>query len=331
MRLYRSPVTRITYLALIAATLLTCTRVRAQDDASKAYDKAYGFILDEKWADAKTAFDDFIKNHSKSKLSDAAHYWDCFTREKLGDTKEQVFACYQDFIKRFPKSKWVTDAKTNMLSLASQLAREGKHEYEEMVRGMDKTEDEDVKLTALYALGNMGSEKAFSTIVSLYDQMPSDNLRSKIVYILGNFESAESKKKLEDIAMHDRSAKVRKDAIYAIGNIGGRQSVEALKKIIRTGVETEIRTAALYTLGNSDDESAVPFLGEVARTDADVELAKAATNAIGNTSGAVASSELRRVLKEAINIEVRKAALYSLGNSGGADATAALRDIALND
>ena len=36
---------------------------RAQDAASKAYEKAYGFILEEKWPQAQEAFTSYLKNY----------------------------------------------------------------------------------------------------------------------------------------------------------------------------------------------------------------------------------------------------------------------------
>src|ERR1043165_5192192 len=42
----------------------------AQEAASKAYEKAYNYILDEKWSDAQTALGAFIEKYPKSKLVD---------------------------------------------------------------------------------------------------------------------------------------------------------------------------------------------------------------------------------------------------------------------
>ncbi len=244
-RISNSRKTSIILGALIALGL--SGTARAQDGSSKAYEAAYSRILDEKWGDAQNALSDYIKKYPKSNLIDAAHYWHCYTRDKLGESREAVFGCYRDFVSSYPKSKWVKDARSNMVNLAYQLSREGKPEYEKIVKGMDDSGDEDVKLAALYALGNMGSKEAYSTIVSLYAGMPSENIRSKIVYILGNFETSESRQKLSEIALKDPSIKVRKDAVYAIGNSGGPGSVVALEKVVHSDADPELRTAALYS------------------------------------------------------------------------------------
>src|SRR5712692_9786920 len=121
-------------LVVVSCGLLIQSQSRAQETATKAYEKAYNYILDEKWTDAQKSFADLIKKYQKSNLLDAASYWYCYTRDKLGENKEQVFECYRDFIKSYPKSKWVGDAKSNMVHLAYQLDREGKPEYGEIVK-----------------------------------------------------------------------------------------------------------------------------------------------------------------------------------------------------
>src|SRR5437867_3938097 len=317
---------------LLVALLLVQGAARAQETASKAYEKAYGYVLGEKWKDALGAFDAYVRKYTKSDFTDAAHYWLCYSRDKMGENPEQVFDCYRTFIKEYPKSKWAKDAQANMVKIASVLSHEGKPQYKDILKSLDAHEDEDVKLAALYALANMGSEKALSTLVSLYVQTESENLRGKIVYALGNFDAPEGRKKLEEIAMADKSEKVRKDAVYALGNNGVSGSMEALKRIVRSNSEREVRKAALYSLGNQAEGNAdvTGFLGEIGRTDADEELAKAATNAIGNTNTTQSLPELQRILKEAKSIEVRKAALYAIGNSNGSGSVEALKGAAMS-
>jgi TolA-binding protein len=111
-------------IVLCWSAVLLPGRVLSQEAAAKEYQKAYGYILDEKWTDAKTAFAGFLKNYPKSAWNDAAHYWICYTRDKLGEAKENVFDCYRDFITSYPKSKWMNDAKSAMVNLGYQLAKE---------------------------------------------------------------------------------------------------------------------------------------------------------------------------------------------------------------
>ncbi|HLF14888.1 MAG TPA: HEAT repeat domain-containing protein, partial [Bacteroidota bacterium] len=227
--------------------------VRSQEASTKAYEKAYGYILDEKWKDAKSSLEDYVKKYEESDMIDAARYWLCYSTLRLETRTEVAFECYREFIGEYPDSKWADDARSSMVGLASQLAREGKPEYEAMLKNLDESADEDVQLAALYALANMGSDKAFSTVVTLYDQTKSENIRSKIVYVLGNFDTKESRKKLSEIALNDRSSKVRRDAVYAIGNDDSPEVVEVLKKILNSKADLEVRKAAIYSIGSHSD------------------------------------------------------------------------------
>ncbi|TLY28820.1 MAG: hypothetical protein E6K56_09355 [Ignavibacteria bacterium] len=59
------PLTLVTFAA-ITCVLIIPSKSRAQETASKAYEKAYNYILDEKWTDAQKAFVDLIKKYQKS-------------------------------------------------------------------------------------------------------------------------------------------------------------------------------------------------------------------------------------------------------------------------
>jgi len=104
------PLSRNLALGVLGAVMLFSLAVnaRAQDASAKAYEKAYGYILEEKWQNAQESFTAFVKTYPKSKSVDAAQYWLCYTRDKKGESQEDVFECYNKFIKSYPKSKWST-------------------------------------------------------------------------------------------------------------------------------------------------------------------------------------------------------------------------------
>ena len=299
--------------------------------AAKAYEKAYNLVLSKKWTEAQKEFDDFIGKYRKSSYIDGANYWKCYVREKLGDPSESVFKAYQSFVKSYPRSRWADDAKTNMVRIGSELVRQGKSEYAPTVESMQEGDDEDVKLTALYALRGNADEKSLPVIMNLYDQSKSEKLRGRIVYVLGSFDSPSVVPKLAEIAMKDPSMSVRKNAVYALGNTNKSEAGNALKKIVKSQADPEIRTTAIYSLANLGAEGLIPYLADVAKTESDDKLARTATYAIANVNSEESSKALESILKNAKSKEVRKAALHSLGNRGDATAVATLKDIALNE
>jgi HEAT repeat protein len=302
-----------------------------QDQAAQsAYQKAYNLVLDKRWADAQKELDTFLNKYPRGSYSTAARYWKCYAREKLGDPAEEVFKSYQDFVNKYSSSNWADDARTNMVRIGSELAKQGKTEYGTIVQSMQENEDEDVKLTALYALRNSSDDQALPVIINLYDKSKSEKLRGKIVYVLGGFDSPLVIPKLADIALKDPSTTVRKNAVYALGNTRKSEAAGALKQIVKSQADPDVRTAALYSLSGIGDADMIPFLVEIAKGDNDEKLAKAATYSIANINDVEATKALQTVLKEAKSSAARKAALNSLGNRPDAEAVAILKDVALN-
>ena len=298
---------------------------------AKAYQKAYDLVLDKKWIEAQKELDGFIAKYRNSSYSDAARYWRCYTQEKTGSPNEEAFKKYQEFVKSYPHSRWADDATTNMIRIGSELARQGKSEYGTIVQSLQQGDDEDVKLTALYALRSNTDEKSLPVIMNLYDHSKSEKMREKIVYVLGSFDSPQIVPKLIDIALKDPSMSVRKNAVYALGNTKKSEASASLKQIVKSQAEPEIRTAALYALANVGDQDLIPYLVEIAKNDPNDKLARSAAYSIANVNSDESTKALQTLLKEAKSKEVRKAALYSLGNRGDAAAVVTLKEIALNE
>ncbi|MBF8248308.1 MAG: hypothetical protein HW374_1108 [Bacteroidetes bacterium] len=63
---------------------------KTQDPSAKAYQEAYNLILDQKWAEAQKAMDNFIAKFPRNSWTDAARYWKCYTKEKRGESLEDT-------------------------------------------------------------------------------------------------------------------------------------------------------------------------------------------------------------------------------------------------
>jgi len=190
--------------------------INSQDDDTKAYKQAYNLILDEKWDSAILAFEKFIDTYPESRWVDDAHFWHCYAMEKKGENPEEVFACYQKFVNTYGKSKWTNDAKANLIRLGQKLVSMGKTEYENRVRSMKASEDEEISLAALYALQSIGDEKASRAIMDLYRKSKSKRIREMSVYVLGSSDAPEATKILIEVAQSDADPGVRKKAVQML-------------------------------------------------------------------------------------------------------------------
>ena len=124
--------------------------------------------------------EELIVQYPRSAWVDDARFGPVTTYEKLGQSLEKAFQCYQDFIRAYPDSEWVKDAKADMVRLSHTLAKAGKPEYETIIKSFQSGgEDEDIRMTALYALQNIGDEEALKTIISLYDKADSRSSKAR--------------------------------------------------------------------------------------------------------------------------------------------------------
>ena len=188
-------------IAILVALASGPVVVFAQDEAAaNAYGEAYELVMEGDWDAAADALAGFLRQYRESPWSDDAAYWACFVGEKMNDDAESVFTCYKSFTETHRRSNWTDDAKAGMIRLGRQLARAGNPEYGEIVKTLQQSDDEEVALSALYALQNIGDEEALATILNLYENTESSKLKERIVYILGNFDSEEVVGKLADIA-----------------------------------------------------------------------------------------------------------------------------------
>ncbi|HSE42403.1 MAG TPA: HEAT repeat domain-containing protein [Acidobacteriota bacterium] len=300
-----------------------------KDEASKAYAKAYGFILNEQWSQAITALQGVSKQYSNSSIADDAAFYVCFAKEKT-EKSQEAFDCYRQFVTHYLSSNYVNDATQAMVRLGNEL-KPTNPEIDLYIKNFNNSKDIDIKLLALQALlDSKGEKEALPVIIKLYDKLEKPADREKVLWILNDVEDPQVLVKMSSIVQTDPSVEIRKKAVYALGDHGPEATPE-LKKILASKNDIEVRKAALYALANSDDPSIAPFLGEVARTEQDVELAKAATFALADVDSPEAVQALQGILKSQLNLEVRKAALHTLADHGDGMSVATLKQVALND
>ena len=302
-----------------------------QDKDTFAYKQAYSLVLSEKWAEALKAMEAVTADFPKSSWIEAARYWQCYSREKLGQSLEDVFKCYQTFVNAYPQSKWADDARANLVRAGHELAKAGKIQYEAALQSLEKTDQEDVRLAALYALQDSGDPEALKTILSLYDKTGDPRLKSRIIFMLQDSDSPEAFAKLSQIALNNPDVKARKSAIMAVADSDKPEAERLLLDVVKSGKDNELRRAALLALSDKSGPNVVPMLTDIALTDQDTEVAKTATHALSNVESKEVQPALLRIFKEAKDPEVRKIALFSLADKPNPQTLPLLREIILKE
>ncbi len=130
-------------LILIIIVLSTLSIDAATDTDRTAYKTAKSLIYKKNWQKAITSFNSFMRQHPESKYSAEAHYWlaYCIKRNarKLDEESSQIreykkaFAKLQVLIRKYPRSKWIDDAKLLRLEIAEELVDLDQEEYEKYI------------------------------------------------------------------------------------------------------------------------------------------------------------------------------------------------------
>jgi HEAT repeat protein len=292
------------------ASLLQAAEAESQEKDAVAYKKAYSLILEEKWLAGKKAMEEFVQQFQGSAWVDDARFWECYAGEKLNESREAVFNCYQEFVRAYPRSEWADDARANMIRIGKELVKAGRSEYEAVIRSMETDQDDEVKLLALLALYENGDKQALKSLLDLYDKTKKRDIKGPIVFVLHDLDTPEALAKLNEIALKESDSYVRKTAIQIIGERRKPESIKILKDIILSNADLEVRYTAAWVLGNIRDPEIFSFLADVAQNEANSSLARAAINSLVKsiklTDAKEGYSAFIRILKENKNSDLRR-------------------------
>jgi HEAT repeat protein len=358
------------HLLMLAYLLSTWGQyVQADPNATetRAYQDAYNCILEENWEKGLMAFKNFTEQYEKSPYFDDALFWHCFALEKTGADCEDVFKCYQDFIKTHPKSKWADDAKRNLIAVGKKLSEMGKKEYGAIIRTMQDSVNKEIALTAISALRNIGNERALEALVSLYNKTQHRAVREEIIFAVSQFKSpkvlqglkkivkedpdrhmrekalfwlsqkTQSKEVIqlmEHVAINDPNQEVREKAVFALSQIRKGKGIGALKRIAGTTKDAAVRKEAVFWIGqNARSADVIQFLEAVVKNDSDPQVRERALHALAHQAPEnLGVPALINLVKTHSDKTVRKKAVFWIGQKAKSEqAIRCLETVALKD
>jgi len=115
-------------VATILAFQLVAPIARAEekkDRTEQAYEDLQDLIYDERYQQAYEAAQQFMKTYPKSKWVEAADFWKCYALERSTRAYAESFDCYASFLKKYPDGKWSDDARNEYVKLAKRMADAG--------------------------------------------------------------------------------------------------------------------------------------------------------------------------------------------------------------
>lgn len=335
-------------------------------ESGKAYQKAYNLILNEKWNEAIGAMQKVLSDYPRSRWRDDASFWIIYAQDKSGQPREAVFSSYQNFINKNRSSKWVDDAKINLIRVGKELAQSGKNEYLKMLESMEKSDQREISISALYALGRMGDDRALDSIIKIYDETDDSLIKEKVIYTLNNFKNEKALDKIISIAQSDPNPKLREKAIYwlseqtpnaklmnlleemamkeanvevaeqAVQRLTEFETQESLKRVMRIAREhsnKDVRARSVLNLREqSESPEVLELLETVATTDKAEKVRDRAMLSIAESATKESQDILMRLARVKNDENMRQKAVYWLGEKATSKKVLdALGDIAMQD
>ena len=361
---------RIAVFLIVSVCLLAVWAREAKGDPNqpdtKRFEKAYDYILEENWDAAMTAFETFMQQYGKSRYFDNAHYWHCYAMEKTGARDEDVFKCYQNLIKTYPKSEWNDDARRSLIIVAKRLSDSGKTEYGTIVEAMQKSENKEIALTAITALRQIGSERALNALAGLYTSTQHRAVREEIIFTISQFkspkvvpsltkiikedpdrhmrenalfwlsqksQSKETIQLMEHVALNDPNQEVREKAVFALSQVREGKGIGALMKIAGKAKEAAAREKAVFWIGQrAKSADVVQFLETVVLKDSVAKIRQTALLALSQAPEGRGVEALMKIGRTAKDAGTRQEAVFWLGQRAqSADVIPFLEHVVLKD
>jgi len=324
------------YRRLVLATLVVtglwgfATSARKDDSPeAKKYRAAYGLVLEGKWDQAGKALDDFLAQFSGNKWTDDAHFWRCYIQARKAVDKEAAFGCFETFVGMFPRSSYIKDAQAEMVTLARDLVKQGKTEYEEKVRELRQSQEKETTLMVLYALRDIGDDQAKMALVDYLNQSEDEKIRKSIVSMLGDFKDADTFDILVKTFKEDPSISVKRQALRSMSEQEDNgKALQFLKNVVVDESQPmEVRKTALGNLDEFDGVDLRPFLEKVA-LGSDRDLARRAVREIGDVRDTATWDSLVRIYEKSGDVDLRRTVLRTMGDDYGIQAYEILTTVA---
>ncbi len=125
------------------------------------------------WARAADSFTRVIEADNSTRV-DAALYWKAYALDKLNQQADAL-AAVQDLLKRFPQSRWISDARALELQVRQNAGQAPRPEAES---------DEELKLLAIQGLQQANPEQAVPMLEKIIKGTASPQLKARALFVL---------------------------------------------------------------------------------------------------------------------------------------------------
>ena len=184
------------------------------------------------WARAADSFTRVIDAENSTRV-DAALYWKAYALDKLNQQADAL-AAVQDLIKRFPQSRWISDAKALELQVRQNAGQAPRPEAES---------DEELKLLAIQGLQHSDPEQAVPMLEKILQGTASPQLKARALFVLAQSNSPRARQVLTAAAKGASNPDVQRRAIQYLGVHGSTENRAILADIYASSSDVDIKRA----------------------------------------------------------------------------------------
>lgn len=320
---------------------------------SDLYKKGYDMVLSEKWDAARKQFAELLDKYPKSDRAVDARYWSAYAL--MHTDLEKALTNYKEFVKKYPKSTYYTDAVADLANVQAQIeviqAQKAAGKSTRAHTGMGVVTPAPAMAPKIWSLNTkmrhldrsmrrmnmrIGHPLAYSVSPFWEDESKLDEktrLKLDALEALGeNTEDVKAFTTLKDVALDTKQPLVlRRQALNLLSEFKD-QDVDAIYlSLVQKDTSDEIQTLAISNIGQSSQDknktvetlerlyTSLPSSKEDQRSEALYRIAD-----VGNDR---AVDFLTKVARNDSDYDLRSDAVYYLGNIGGEKARAVLYDI----
>lgn len=265
------------------------------------YTRGQEYLERQAWARAAEAFTQVIESQNSTRV-DAALYWKAYALDKLNQQGDAL-ATVQDLIKRFPQSRWLSDAKALELQVRQNAGQAPRPEAES---------DEELKLLALQGLQHSDPEQAVPMLEKILQGTSSPRLKSRALFVLAQSNSPRARQVLTAAAKGGSNPDVQRRAIQYLGVHGSVENRTVLADIYASTTDIDIKRQILRSFMVAGDRTR---LLNAANTEKVPELRQEAVRQLGAMG---AREELWQMYGKETAVEVKRQILQALFVAGDA-------------
>jgi HEAT repeat protein len=275
------------------------SRIEREQDR---YEEATDALDDHEWRRAISMFNEVARMGGAH--ADAAIYWEAYAQAKNGD-RTDALATLVELQKAFPKSKYISDAKSLEVEIRQNAGQQVTPEHES---------DDDVKLMAINGLLNSDPERAIPILEQiLHSPTQSSKMKDRALFVLSQTSSDRATDILTRIAKDGSNRELQARALKYLGIMGGERSRKILEDVYRSSSDLEIKRSVLKSFMVSGDRAR---LYAFARSEQNPQLRADAVRQLGVMGG---RTELAELYKSETSVDVKKNIIQAMFIGGSAD------------